>query len=115
MTENIIYEDDQRQVIEVLGDGFKGVRTEWKPGTPEAVDEQHEANDQILRQQAHDSLPALRASIDTLNIIAAKANADISPRDTKDLARELRRTNRQLLTLARLFVGALDSTDTGTD
>lgn len=78
------------------------------------IDVTAEVNDATLRQQARDSLAALRTSIDTLATITAKANADITAADTKAVARETRRVARQLLAISRLVLGALDSADTGT-
>lgn len=115
MSETVIYDDDQRRIIKISGDGFTGIRTEWKPGTPEAFAQQAEVNDATLRQQARDSLDTLRTSIDTLKAITDKTNAEIGPRDTKDVARETRRVARQVLALTRLLIGALDSADTGTE
>ena len=96
-------------------DGLPAVVWTPRPKTPEELaDEAAAAKEQTLRQQAHDSLTALRTSIDTLKAITDKANADIGPRDTKDVARETRRVARQVLALTRLLLGALESSDTGT-
>lgn len=72
-------------------------------------------NEAVLREQAKASVDALLASIESLKTIYNKANSEIGPRDTKDVARETRRVARQLVTITRIVVRALDSTDTGTD
>lgn len=79
------------------------------------VDVTAEVNEATLRQQAQDSLDTLRTSIDTLKAISDKTNAEIGPRDTKDVARECRRIARQTLALSRLILRALDSADVGTE
>lgn len=81
----------------------------------EVPDDPRLVNSDLLRQQAAGSIDALRTSIDTLKAITDKTNANIGPADTKAVARETRRVARQVLALSRLFVGALDSADTGTD
>lgn len=72
------------------------------------------ANDATLRDQAKTNIAALRTSIDTLQAITDKTNANIGPADTKTVARETRRVARQLVVLTRLFLGELDSIDIGT-
>lgn len=72
-----------------------------------------EANRAAMLVQVADSLTVLRTSIDTLQLITDKTNATIGPADTKAVARECRRVARQVVALSRLFVGSLDSTDTG--
>ena len=72
-------------------------------------------NEKTLRQQAAANLDVLRASIDTLKTVTDKTNANIGPADTKTVARESRRLARQMVALTRLFLGELDSADTGTE
>lgn len=66
-----------------------------------------------LKTTVAESIPALIASVDAVNVISAKANADIGPKDTKDLAREVRKVARQVIAIARLVSDALDSEDIG--
>lgn len=66
-----------------------------------------------LRSQVAAQITVLLASIDALKVISDKANADIGPRDTKDVARECRTVARTTVRMARLLGGVLDSTDSG--
>lgn len=80
-----------------------------------------------LRDQLHAAVDSIRAQMDArlatreaLRVIATKANADITARDTKDVARYAIDTigadldlSRSVVALARLAGLALDSADTG--
>lgn len=79
------------------------------------VDTTLETNEVSLRNQALAALTTLRTSVDTLQAIVDKTNANIGPADTKAVARETRRVARQMIAITRLLVGALESTDTGTE
>lgn len=72
-------------------------------------------NEATLREQARVSIDTLLASIEALKTIYSKANSEIGPNDTKNVARETRRVARQLVTITRIVVRALDSTSTGSD
>lgn len=82
---------------------------------PTEAERQASANRSILRDQAKTNLAVLRTSIDTLKTVTDKTNANITPGDTKTVARETRRVARQLIAVTRLFLGELDTADTGTE
>lgn len=94
-----------------------GVLTEGWVARPKTAEETatatRTANDGTLRQQAKQDITNVRTSIDNLNIIIAKANVDITPKDTKDVAREAKAIGKATIRLMRLVLGELDSTDAG--
>jgi len=66
------------------------------------------ANRHQLIIDARAQLVALLSSIDALQAIAQKDNADIGPADIKDVARETRQGLRQVVRLTRIIAEALD-------
>lgn len=90
-----------------------GVVVERRPLLPEEADrvgtetrvEASAEDEASLRSQARAAIDVLKAQIETLNAIAAKANNQITAKDTKDVAQASRRVARQLITVLRLVTG----------
>lgn len=68
-----------------------------------------------LREQASAAIATILASRETLRAIVAKTNNQITGGDTKQVAREVMRSDKELLAVLRLISGALGSADTGAD
>lgn len=67
--------------------------------------------DATIRGDLATALDALTAAKATFDAIKAKANTDIGPKDTKDMAAELSRITRLLRQLVRVSIGRYDGTD----
>jgi len=75
-----------------------------------------EDSEQQLRVDVHEAIDVLLVSIDNLRAIIDLTNAEINANPAaviKDVAREARTTAHQTVRIARLMVGAFDSTDVG--
>lgn len=70
-------------------------------------------NTETLTAQVRASINTILASRETLRVIIDKTNATIGPADTKNVARELRDTQKVLLAVLRLVGDAVDTANTG--
>jgi hypothetical protein len=71
-------------------------------------------NAETLRVDALGQIPAMLATIETLKAITDTPTASLGAAEIKVIARELRKTARQQLRLARLLLSATESADIGT-
>lgn len=83
--------------------------------TPTGDDETPLLNTILLREEARASIDALLALREEARVIAGKANADVTARDTKDVARALRDAIKPVIALARLVGNSVESIDTGAE
>jgi hypothetical protein len=94
-----------------------GAVVEQRPVTAQeqaaAVAETAATNTGALTAQARAAVDSIIASREVLRLIKDKTNATIGPADTKDVARQLMATQKELLGVLRLTGGRVDSTDTG--
>lgn len=98
MAERVLYEDDQRRVVEAVSDvdpdttgGWRSVRTEWKAGT-------FEANRTAIQDAARTALDTNRTYTALATPTAAQTTAQV---------KALSRQNNGLI---RLLLGLLDGT-----
>lgn len=123
MPENTHYDDGRPHEVY---DDFSRIYTrysqegeilEQRPYTAEesVVLDKAAANRQTLNDQLEADLAVLLSSIETLKAIYSKTNAEIGPKDTKDVARETRRVARSLVRVVRLLTGLVGSIDSGTE
>jgi len=94
--------------------GLQGKVIGTRPFTAEENRQADEnRNTASLRTDARAQIEIMLASLASIQAVVDKANNQITPADTKTVARELRRTVRQMIRLTRLVVGALDSANSG--
>lgn len=70
-----------------------------------------EGNRRTIQDRLASDLTALDATKTTLDAIIAKANAQIGPADTKDIARALRDVLQAEKRIIRMALGAFNATD----
>jgi hypothetical protein len=102
--------------IELVG----GVPTEvWteRPMTQAEIDAAtNAANAATLQAEIAQNIDVLLATVDNLNAITAKTNAEINANPAaviKDVAREAKTIARQTVRIARVITGETDTTDSG--